>query len=150
MTTMMMAGATTRNENGDGGDESHGNRKRRGTLNLVCGTPNYFAPELVRLAQQHFDADEYDASVDNWAVGCVVWELLVGSPPFDASSEELLYYKITTNDLDFPEHVSEKAKELILAMTHNEPVERLSCEDALRHAWLAAEVERMGLLETVR
>ena len=140
--TAMMAGL------GERGDSIRS--KRRGTLHLVCGTPNYFAPELVRLAQRAYDADEYDASVDNWAVGCVVWELLVGSPPFDASSEEVLYYKIETNDLEFPEHVSEKAKDLILGMTNSEPEKRLSCDDALRHPWLKAEVERMGLLETVK
>ena len=58
--TAMMAGL------GESGDSIRS--KRRGTLNLVCGTPNYFAPELVRLAQRAYDADEYDASVDNWAV----------------------------------------------------------------------------------
>ena len=46
--------------------------------------------------------------------------------------------------------MSEKAKDLILGMTNSEPEKRLSCDDALRHPWLKAEVERMGLLDTVK
>ena len=106
-------------------------------LKLVCGTPAYFAPELVALAQKHFDATEYDAAVDNWALGCVIWELLVGSPPFDASEEDILFFKILDNSLVFPSYVSADARDLILALTKTDADSRLLSADALLHDWLA-------------
>ena len=79
-------------------------RPARRALKVVCGTPNYFAPELVLLAQRHLDATEYGSAVDNWALGCVIYELLLGTPPFLASDEEVcaaapLFSKLTTHSL---------------------------------------------------
>lgn len=41
----------------------------------LCGTPEYLSPELV-LSKGH------DKSADYWALGCLVFELLVGRTPF--------------------------------------------------------------------
>jgi len=68
----------------------------------VCGTPNYFAPELVALAQGHVMVTSYDAAVDCWALGCIIFEMLTGEPPFTAADESVLFYKITDNHIDFP------------------------------------------------
>jgi aurora kinase len=40
-----------------------------------CGTPLYLSPEMIR-------GEQYDESVDIWAVGVLTYELLVGSMPF--------------------------------------------------------------------
>ena len=48
------------------------NRQLRSTC---CGTPFYFAPELV-------SSQKYDESVDIWALGVITYELLVGDNPF--------------------------------------------------------------------
>ncbi|EEY70264.1 protein kinase, putative [Phytophthora infestans T30-4] len=47
---------------------------RRDTL---CGTLDYLSPEMIR-------GEKYDESVDIWAVGIIMYELLVGKPPFEA------------------------------------------------------------------
>jgi len=111
-------------------------------LKVVCGTPNYFAPELVLLAQQHLDATDYDGAVDNWALGCVIYELLIGMPPFQASDEEILFYKILENQPSFQPSVSHTATQLIRALLHSDPHERLSAGDALRHTWLVGAIVR--------
>ena len=126
-----------------GDEDSH--KPRPNKLKLVCGTPNYFAPELVALAQRHFGAPHYDVSVDNWALGCVIWEMLVGHPPFQASEEEILFYKITDNQLDFPAHLSDDSKDLISSLMTTEPADRLTSEQALAHPWIAPQAHRMGL-----
>ncbi len=103
----------------------------------------------VGVAQHEFNADSYTNAVDNWAVGCVFWELLVGTPPFLASEEEILFYKITDNQVEIPAHVSADAADLIRQLMHSEPAQRLTSERALAHPWLADEVARMELLQTV-
>ena len=52
---------------GEGGGEEDGGESdmAEASLNMVCGTPIYFAPELVRLAQQHIDASDYGPAVDD-------------------------------------------------------------------------------------
>ena len=44
----------------------------------ICGTLDYLAPELV-------NHTEYDFSVDNWCIGVLTYEFLVGHPPFEGT-----------------------------------------------------------------
>jgi len=71
------------------------------------------------------------------AVGCMVYELLAGTPPFDAEQEDVLFYKIVDNSPDFPAGLSDAALSLIRALMRNAPSERLTAADALTHPWLA-------------
>ncbi|MFO0631425.1 MAG: protein kinase [Nannocystaceae bacterium] len=56
------------------------------TENTIAGTPHYMAPEQV-LGQA------FDGRVDVYALGCTAYELLTGTPPFDADSVEELLQK---------------------------------------------------------
>ena len=47
--------------------------------------------------------------------------------------------------LDFPPYVSADAKELVCALMHSDPQERLSSEAARRHRWLAQDMAALGL-----
>ena len=87
----------------------------------VCGTPDYFAPELAEIASSlqaiaSFDDDPlladgdrkgYGPPLDCWAVGCIIYELLAGRPPYQAQDEAVLYYKITENQMEFQQEVKD-------------------------------------------
>ncbi|CAM9760040.1 unnamed protein product, partial [Choristocarpus tenellus] len=63
----------------------------------LCGTPDYLAPELV-LSKGH------DKSVDYWALGCFLYELLVGRTPFTDAHQAEIFKKVMRSDrfLKFP------------------------------------------------
>jgi len=45
----------------------------------ICGSPLYMAPEILR-------HEKYDARADLWSVGAILFELLVGRPPFQGTN----------------------------------------------------------------
>lgn len=58
----------------------------------ICGTKSYFAPEQLKKAG-------YDRMVDFWTYGCIMFELLVGKPPFHHTNQLNLFEMIKTVDL---------------------------------------------------
>jgi serine/threonine-protein kinase len=55
----------------------------------VIGTPNYMSPEQVSGI-----VDEIDHHADQWAMGCIAWEMLLGRGPFVADDAAALFYQI--------------------------------------------------------
>lgn len=105
------------------------------------GTYEYFAPELARLALRQpvgLLPKGYGSAVDDWAVGCILFEMLVGEPPFGHhTSERSLFTAIIDQPTDaLLERVSASPPTLALLrgfLTH-EPKQRLKCVDALERA----------------
>ena len=56
------------------------------------GTPGYRAPELLRE-----DRAAYNNKVDIWALGCILYELVVGTKPFATDIAVLEHYQITSS-----------------------------------------------------
>lgn len=92
----------------------------------LCGSPLYMAPEILRY-------EKYDAKADLWSVGTVLYEMLVGRPPYRAANHVELLRKIErSNDkIDFPSDIdiSEDMKEIIRALLKRNPVERINFKD---------------------
>lgn len=110
----------------DFGWSVHAPTSRRKTL---CGTLDYLAPEMV-------EGKEHDKYIDNWSLGILLYEFLVGEPPFEAETHSLTYKRIQRIDLHFPRHVPEDARHLIRSLLRKNPLQRLSLADIPRHPWV--------------
>ena len=74
----------------------------------ICGTPNYIAPEVITSAGHSYE-------VDVWAIGIIIYTLLVGKPPFETRDVKTTYSRIKRAEFYFPENckISKVAKALI-------------------------------------
>lgn len=50
---------------------------------------------------------------DMWAVGCIIFQMLEGRPPFRAASEYLCFQKVIAGDVVMPDDLDEHARDLI-------------------------------------
>lgn len=83
-----------------------------------CGTPDFMAPEIV---MEH----AYDQSVDWWAFGVLLYEMLVGKAPFYGKTEASLFKMIVYGEVKFPSGMSKDAKDLIKKLLAKQPAKRL-------------------------
>jgi len=56
---------------------------------------------------------EYDGSVDWWALGVVMYDMLVGQPPFYGAHQDQLFDSIVEDQVQFPDWLSKKAVSII-------------------------------------
>lgn len=99
-----------------------------------CGTPDYLAPEILM-------EKPYDASVDWWALGVLIYEMTIGQPPFMGKTEEELFIGIMKKKVLFPNWISAECKDIINGFTTKDVSARLGCgptgmADIKNHAWL--------------
>uniref|UniRef100_A0A1I7TKM6 Serine/threonine-protein kinase PLK n=1 Tax=Caenorhabditis tropicalis TaxID=1561998 RepID=A0A1I7TKM6_9PELO len=91
----------------------------------LCGTPNYIAPEVLNKMGHSFE-------VDVWAVGCILYILLFGQPPFESKSLEETYSRIRHNNYTIPSISSQSAASLIRKMLDPEPTRRPTAKQVHR------------------
>lgn len=77
--------------------------------------------------------------VDIWSIGCILYTMLVGKPPFETKEIKTTYRKIKLNDYRIPSSagLSEEAKDLIRICLHSEPSQRPSPLAILQHPFLS-------------
>ncbi|XP_021951643.1 aurora kinase C isoform X2 [Folsomia candida] len=116
---------------GDFGWSVHAPSSKRET---VCGTLDYLPPEMV-------EGSAHDKTADIWSIGILLYEFLVGKPPFETLSYNSTYEKIIRCDYGFPTHVTEGARDLIKKVLKKLPQERLPIRQILVHPWIASHVD---------
>ncbi|KAG5990847.1 MAPK-activated protein kinase Srk1 [Claviceps pusilla] len=98
-----------------------------------CGTVGYTAPEIVK-------DERYSKSVDMWALGCVLYTLLCGFPPFYDESIEVLTEKVARGQYTFLspwwDGISSSAKDLISHLLTVDPEKRFTIREFLAHPWI--------------
>ncbi|EFO27896.1 PLK/PLK1 protein kinase [Loa loa] len=103
--------------------EVDGQRKK-----TLCGTPNYIAPEML-------DKKGHSYEVDIWAIGCILYTLLVGKPPFETSSLKDTYNRIKNNNYSIPGRISDEAEQLIRRLLQTDPDKRPTIHEVSNYAF---------------
>eukprot|EP00485_Elphidium_margaritaceum_P007362 CAMPEP_0202687106 /NCGR_PEP_ID=MMETSP1385-20130828/2807_1 /ASSEMBLY_ACC=CAM_ASM_000861 /TAXON_ID=933848 /ORGANISM="Elphidium margaritaceum" /LENGTH=446 /DNA_ID=CAMNT_0049341829 /DNA_START=83 /DNA_END=1423 /DNA_ORIENTATION=- len=106
-------------------------RKNRALLYSAVGTPNYIAPEV-------FTKKGYGEECDWWSLGVILFECVVGYPPFYADTpmhtvKRIVNYQKT---LRIPKeaNLSKSCKDVIFRLICA-PKKRLSFHQLKRHSW---------------
>lgn len=98
-----------------------------------CGTVGYTAPEIVR--DQH-----YSKSVDMWALGCVLYTMLCGFPPFYDEKIDVLTAKVAHGEYQFLrpwwDEISPGAKNCVKRLLTVNPKHRYDINQLLNDPWL--------------
>ena len=101
----------------------------------ICGTTDYMAPEMIK-------EKAYDYSVDIWAMGILLYELLHGYSPFGNSDD---YTEVFKNVLKFNFHIDKEitnnCKDLLLKLLGSEPEKRIKVDGVMSHPWMKDWVE---------
>ncbi|XP_057177313.1 serine/threonine-protein kinase 36 isoform X2 [Triplophysa rosa] len=99
-------------------------------LTSIKGTPLYMSPELV-------EEKPYDHSADLWSLGCILYELHTGAPPFYTNSIFQLVQLIVKDPVKWPENMSQDCMSFLKGLLTKDPQKRLSWPDLLHHPFVA-------------
>ncbi|XP_037766482.1 serine/threonine-protein kinase ULK3 isoform X3 [Chelonia mydas] len=110
---------------------------------MLRGSPLYMAPEMVCHRQ-------YDARVDLWSVGVILYEALFGRPPFFSKSFAELEEKIRSNrviELPCRPRLSQGCRDLLQRLLERDPLQRISFEEFFTHPFV--DMEHMPSAESL-
>lgn len=105
-----------------------------GKLKTICGTPQYFAPEVLQRKNFELGSGFYSLEADMWSLGVMLYVLLCGQYPFNTNAN------ITKGQYTFESpiwnKVSIEAKTLISQLLVVEASQRLTAKQALNSPWI--------------
>ncbi|XP_031433830.1 serine/threonine-protein kinase PLK2-like [Clupea harengus] len=92
----------------------------------ICGTPNYLPPEVL-------NKQGHGRESDVWALGCVMYTMLLGRPPFETTNLKETYRCIREARYTLPSTLSTPAQDLISGMLARNPQQRPLLDSILSH-----------------
>ena len=101
----------------------------------LCGTPEYIAPEVL-LNKGH------GKPVDWWTLGILIYEMIVGQPPFCDEEPMGIYQKILAGKIYFPKYFDKNAKALVKKLVTADLSKRYGnlkagSADVIEHKWFS-------------
>ncbi|XP_064404660.1 ribosomal protein S6 kinase alpha-3-like isoform X2 [Halichondria panicea] len=114
-------------------------RAENGLLMTPCYTANFVAPEVLK-------KQGYDAAIDIWSLGILLYTMLSGTTPFASGPEDTaqqILSRIGEGKIPLSggnwDSVSPSAKDLVLRMLHVDPNQRWSAAQILSHPWITSK-----------
>uniref|UniRef100_A0A182VPZ8 non-specific serine/threonine protein kinase n=1 Tax=Anopheles minimus TaxID=112268 RepID=A0A182VPZ8_9DIPT len=102
-------------------------------LTSIKGTPLYMAPELL-------EAKPYDHHADLWSLGCIIYEMLAGEPPFSSTSMIHLVRLIRHQYIKWPSFLSSSCISFIQGLLERDPARRISWTRILNHPFVQGHI----------
>uniref|UniRef100_A0AC35U6P9 Protein kinase domain-containing protein n=1 Tax=Rhabditophanes sp. KR3021 TaxID=114890 RepID=A0AC35U6P9_9BILA len=109
--------------------------KDDGMLSTFCGSPPYAAPELYKDPDAASN-DYYGPAVDIWALGCLLYFMLVGMTPFRGDTVNDLKQMVLKCNYHMPEYISHFAQNVISRMLTLDATKRMTILEIKRTYWL--------------
>jgi len=104
-------------------------------LQTPVGTPAFVAPEVMT-------QETYSKSVDMWSLGCVLFFMLFGKPPFYSPDQKELEEMVSNGEFEIPStpEVSQEAISLIYELLELDSEKRITAINALEHKWFTKDL----------
>jgi len=97
-----------------------------------CGSPDYLSPEMVTKSG-------YNYTLDFYGLGVLIYELIVGNPPFQWTDEAQLFDQIANDQVHYPSTMSFMLKSFLSGLLEKDPTKRLGAKHGLaeivNHPW---------------
>lgn len=107
----------------------------------LCGTPNYISPEVASRAS-------HGLPTDVWGLGCLLFILLVGRPPFDTNGVKSTLTQVVIGNFTIPEHVSAEARDLIQRLLCKDPNKRIRLNEVVMHPFMMRKNQQMVTIDS--
>lgn len=103
------------------------------TTGTFCGTPEFMAPEIIA-------GKQYDRSVDWWAFGVLLFQMLLGQSPFKGDDEDEIFNAIEHDDVKYPISMPRQTVLVLQALLTKDPLQRLGssvrdAEEIMEHPY---------------
>lgn len=94
-----------------------------------CGSPCYVSPEII-------NQQPYSSSTDIWALGVLLYSMIMGKLPFFDTNLTVLFDNIVNMHVELPKDIPEDLRDLIEKLLEKDPRQRITIQEILLHRWL--------------
>ena len=107
----------------------------------LCGTPNYISPEVA-------SRSAHGLPTDVWGLGCLLYTLLVGRPPFDTNGVKSTLTQVVIGNYTIPDHISTEARDLIQRLLCKDPAKRIRLNEVVTHSFMMKKNHQMVTIDS--